>query len=139
MSLRQAPPMTEAEAKLLNPLKLAYLGDSVWELMVGSRLIALGYNVRHMHKAAVSSVNARAQAEALQRIAGLLSEAEAEIVRRGRNAHPHHAAPRHQEQADYQAATALEALMGYLYLTGQEDRISQLFAASQTEDEPCPK
>ena len=139
MSLRQTPPMTEAEARLLNPLKLAYLGDSVWELMVGSRLIDQGYNVRHMHREAVASVNARAQAEALQRMTSLLSEAEAEIVRRGRNAHPHHAAPRHQELADYQAATALEALMGYLYLTGQEDRIKQRFAASQTEDEPCPK
>ena len=139
MSLRQSPPMTEAEARLLNPLKMAYLGDSVWELMVGGRLIALGYNVRHMHKEAVASVNARAQAEALQHIGSLLTEAEAEIVRRGRNAHPHHAAPRHQELADYQAATALEALMGYLYLTGQEDRIKQLFSASQTEDESCPK
>lgn len=139
MSLRQSPPMTEAGARLLNPLKLAYLGDSVWELMVGSMLIDQGYNVRHMHREAVASVNARAQAEALQRVGSLLTEAETEIVRRGRNAHPHHAAPRHQELADYQAATALEALMGYLYLTGQEDRIKQLFAASQTEDEPCQK
>ena len=139
MSLRQSPPMTEAEARLLNPLKLAYLGDSVWELMVGSRLIDQGYNVRHMHREAVASVNARAQAEALQRVSCLLTEAEAEIVRRGRNAHPHHAAPRNQELADYQAATALEALMGYLYLTCQEDRIKQLFSASQTEDESCPK
>ena len=67
------------------------------------------------------------------------TEEELEMYRRGRNAHPHHAAPRHQELADYQAATALEALMGYLYLTGQEDRIRQLFSASQTEDASCPK
>lgn len=134
MTLRQSPPMTEAEARLLNPLKLAYMGDSVWELLIGTRLVFLGYNVRHIHKEAVASVNAKAQALALQRISELLTEAEMDIVRRGRNAHPHHAAPKHQEQADYQAATALEALMGYLYLTGQDERIKQLFQASITEE-----
>ncbi|MGN0778864.1 MAG: Mini-ribonuclease 3 [Aristaeellaceae bacterium] len=139
MSLRQTPSLTEAEARLLNPLKLAYLGDSVWELLVGDWLIAQGFNVRHMHREAVASVNAKAQAMSLERIGGLLTESETDIVRRGRNAHPHHAAPQNQELADYQAATALEALMGYLYLTGQEDRIRQLFAASRTEDEACRK
>ena len=59
------------------------------------------------------------------------------IVRRGRNTHAHHAAPRNQTAMDYQAATALEALVGYLYLTGQETRLLELFRKSQ-EVASCP-
>ena len=57
--------------------------------------------------------------------------AEADIARRGRNAHAHHAAPKNQDAADYRAATALEALIGYLYLIGEEDRLLTLFKHSQ--------
>lgn len=134
MTLCQSLPMTETDARLLNPLKLAYVGDAVWELMVGTRLVLKGLSVRHIHKDAVAHVNAKAQAEALHRIIGRLTPAEEDIVRRGRNAHPHHAAPRNQELSDYQAATALEALVGYLYLTGQEDRLNLLFEISQGEE-----
>ncbi len=139
MNLHFPAPMSVSEAKLLNPLKLAYLGDSVWELLVGSALLAQGLNLRHMHREAVSRVNARAQAEALARIAALLDAEEEDIVRRGRNSHPHHVAPRHQEAADYRAATAMEALMGFLYVTGQEARLQSLFIASQTEVHSCQK
>ena len=139
MTLCQSQPMTETEARLLPPLKLAYIGDAVWELMIGTQLVYRGYSVRHIHKEAVSRVNAKAQSKTLEKLFPLLTEAESDIVRRGRNAHPHHAAPKHQEQADYSAATGLEALMGYLYLTGQAERLKQLFDASQMEDEACPK
>lgn len=139
MNLHFPAPMSVSEAKLLNPLKLAYLGDSVWELLVGSALLAQGLNLRHMHREAVSRVNARAQAEALSRIAALLDAEEEDIVRRGRNSHPHHAGPRHQEASDYRAATAMEALMGFLYVTGQEARLQTLFIASQTEEQSCQK
>ena len=139
MTLCQSQPMTETEARLLPPLKLAYIGDAVWELMIGTQLVYRGYSVRHIHKEAVSRVNAKAQSQTLEKLFPLLTEAESDIVRRGRNAHPHHAAPKHQEQADYSAATGLEALMGYLYLTGQAERLKQLFDASQMEDEACPK
>lgn len=134
MILRESPPMTPEAARLLNPLQLAYLGDTVWELMIRSRLLYLGRNVHHMHRDAVAGVNAGAQATALSRLNGLLTDEEADIVRRGRNAHARHPAPRHQNPADYQAATGLEALFGFLYVTGQEDRLRMLFVCSQKED-----
>ena len=138
MGLREFPDMPELDARLLNPLQLAHLGDTVWEVMVRSRVTWARRNVRNMHKDAVACVNAQAQAAALKKIESLLTDAEADIVRRGKNTHAHHAAPKNQDPVDYQNATALEALMGYLYLTGQEDRIRGLFQASQ-EVSPCPK
>lgn len=126
--------MEEARARMLNPLQLAYIGDAVWELLVRSRIIYKGRSARHVHKDAVACVNAHAQSEALRRIEAQLTEQEADIARRGRNAHAHHAAPKNQDAADYRAATALEALIGYLYLTGQEERLLMLFRNSQEED-----
>ena len=134
MTLRESAPMEEARARMLNPLQLAYIGDAVWELLVRSRIIYKGRSARHVHKDAVACVNAHAQSEALHRIEAMLTEAEADIARRGRNAHAHHAAPKNQDAADYRAATALEALIGYLYLTGQEVRLLELFKCSQEED-----
>ena len=124
--------MEESRARMLNPLQLAYIGDGVWELLVRTRIIYKGRSARHVHKDAVACVNAGAQAEAFRRIEPLLTEAEADIARRGRNAHAHHAAPKNQDAADYRAATALEALIGYLYLTGQNDRILELYQITQT-------
>jgi ribonuclease-3 family protein len=76
-------------------------------------------------------VAAPAQARQMDRMLPLLTDEEAAIYRRGRNAHAHHAAPKNQDAADYRAATALEALIGYLYLIGQEDRLLTLFKHSQ--------
>ena len=133
MTLRESVPMEESRARMLNPLQLAYIGDGVWELLVRTRIIYKGRSARHVHKDAVACVNAHAQSEAFRRIESMLTEPEADIVRRGRNAHAHHAAPKNQDAADYRAATALEALIGYLYLTGQEDRLLTLFKHSQEE------
>ncbi len=135
--LREYPPMEKDRARLLNLLQLAHVGDTVWDLMVRTRLIYQGRNVRNMHKEAVACVNAGAQAKAMQRILPLLTEEEGDIARRGKNVHPHHAAPKNQDAVDYHHATALEALVGYLYLTGQEERLLELFRVSQ-EDAPCP-
>lgn len=134
MSIRESAPMAPEKARLLNPLQLAYLGDSVWDLLIRSRLLYAGRNVHNMHRAATGSVNAGAQAQALERMTPLLSPEEAEIARRGRNAHARHPAPRNQNPADYQAATALEALVGFLYVTGQEERLLELFQRSQEEN-----
>lgn len=133
MSLRESPPMTEEEARLLNPLQLAFIGDTVWDMLVRTRLVYRGRNLRHLHQDAVACVNAAAQAEALKRLEGEASEAESDILRRGRNAHARHPVPKNQNPADYAAATALEALVGYLYLTGQETRLLFLFDLSQQE------
>ncbi len=137
MSLRESAPMTEEAARLLNPLQLAYMGDTVWDLLVRTRLLYRGRNLRHMHQEAVAHVNAAAQAKALHKLEGLTTEAEGDILRRGRNAHARHPVPKNQDPADYAAATALEALIGYLYVTGQEERLLHLFDISQQEDDPC--
>lgn len=134
MSLRESAPMTEEAARLLNPLQLAFIGDTVWDLLVRTRLVYRGRNLRHLHQDAVARVNAAAQARALKRLEGVTTEAESDILRRGRNAHARHPVPKNQDPADYASATALEALVGYLYLTGQEERLLFLFDLSQQEE-----
>lgn len=126
MSLRFGTTMKEHDAQQMSALQLAYLGDSVWELIVRYELIMHKYNVHHMHKSCVNLVNAHSQADILQKLQEQLTEDEKEIVRRGRNAHARHTAPRNQSPDEYAAATGFEALFGYLYLTGQNERISEL-------------
>jgi len=138
VTLRESSPMPPEEARLLNPLQMAYIGDTVWDLMIRSRLAFQRLNVRHMHQRAIQSVNAHAQAQALNRLEGCLAEDEEEIVRRGRNAHAKHPCPKNQNPADYAAATGLEALIGYLYLTGQDARLLHLFGLTQQEEAACP-
>ena len=118
--------MEERDALQLNPLQLAYMGDAVWEIMVRSRLIAQRKNVKHMHRECVESVNAAAQARFAEKIRYLMTETELSVFIRGRNAHPHHASPRNQDPADYAEATGFEAMLGFLYITGQDGRIGEL-------------
>ena len=126
MSLRFGKVMEQHDALQLNALQLAYLGDTVWEMIVRYQLIMKRFNVHHMHKDCVNLVNAHSQAVILQKIQDELNETETEIVRRGRNAHAKHSAPRNQDPDEYAASTGFEALFGYLYLTGQNDRINTL-------------
>ena len=135
MSLRFGKGMEQQEALQLNALQLAYIGDLVWEMIVRYKLIMKRYNVRHMHKECVSMVNAHSQAVILQKIQEELNETESEIVRRGRNAHAKHSAPRNQDPDEYAASTGFEALFGYLYLTGQNDRISRLVSTIEEVSE----
>ena len=118
--------MDEMEAAQLNAIQLAYLGDTVWEMIVRYKLISRKYNVHHMHKKCVSLVNAHSQYMILGSIQDELTETEKEIVRRGRNAHARHAAPRNQDPDEYAASTGFEALFGFLYLTGQDERICRI-------------
>lgn len=134
MSLRFGQRMTEQEAMLLNPLQLAYLGDSVWEMIVRCRLLFQSLNVRHLHESAVRRVNAAAQAAFAGIIFSELTEKEREIVRRGRNAHARHPVPKNQNPDDYAQATGFEALWGYLYITGQDERITQLARIIQEQE-----
>lgn len=120
-------PLSPGEAQLKNPLALAFLGDTVWDLLVRGRLIRSAARVNLLHRQAIAQVNAGAQAEALARIAPLLRQEEEAVLRRGRNAHAKHAAPKNQDPVAYSDATGLEALLGYLYLTGQTARILELF------------
>lgn len=119
----------------LNPLQMAYIGDTVHDLFVRSRLLERPASVGNMHRQAVRMVSAAAQARMLEAIEGELTEAETDIVRRGRNAQAKHAAPKNADPADYAHATGLEALWGYLFLTGETQRLAQLIglALERTE------
>ena len=130
LSLRFEKVMDERETSQMNVLQLAYLGDSVWETIIRYDMILKKLNVHHLHEQSVKQVNAAAQAEMLSRIAGSLNETEAEIVRRGRNAHPKHTVPRNQQPENYAASTGFEALFGYLYLSGEINRLKELFDAA---------
>ena len=135
-----APRISKDELRGISAIGLAHMGDAVFELLVRSWLCVRGKATgRGLHQATIRLVCAENQAKCAQRILPLLTEAEADVFRRGRNAHARHPKPRHQDAADYQAATALESLMGYLYLSGQEERLLVLFQISQQEDEACPK
>jgi len=117
----------------ISTLGLAHLGDAVYELMVRSMLCLRGKATnKNLHRATVGYVSAQAQAQAAERILPMLTEEEGDVFRRGRNSSPHtvsHAASR----AEYQTATALEALFGYLYLNGRTERLNELFAAIMAE------
>jgi len=105
-------------------LELAYLGDTVYDLYVRSHLVEQGGRVGKMHRQAIRLVCAHAQAEALTRIQDDLTEEEANVVRRARNVHQ--SPPKNADPADYQKATGLEALIGYLYASGCEERLGEL-------------
>lgn len=124
------------DTRELNPLQLAYVGDTVHDLYVRSMLVTRGMSVGKMHKQAVRMVSAGAQAKMLCAIELELTEKEADVARRGRNSQAKHAAPKNADPADYAHATALEALWGYLYLTGQTQRLDELMklALSRTEE-----
>ena len=130
--------MDEREALMLNPLQLAYMGDSVWEITVRTRLIARKKNVKHMHRECVEAVNAGAQARFMERIMPMMTPTEMDVFLRGRNAHPHHPSPRHQDRGDYAEATGFEAVLGFLYLTGQDERLSALEDAIWEEKQENP-
>jgi len=127
--LRGHAPLSEREAMMLSPIRLAYVGDAIYDLLVRTALVFGGGKVGAMHRDAVRSVNAAAQAAALRQVLNMLTETEKDIVRRGRNAHARHAAPKRADPADYSQATGFEALLGFLYLTGRVDRLIALYGA----------
>ena len=116
------------EAKQFSPLALAFLGDSVYEVMVREALLLEANRPpQELHNAAVAHVRAAYQAAAAAKIADMLTEDEADILRRGRNAHGI-SVPRSATPADYRKATGFECLFGYLYLCGKTERLQELFA-----------
>ena len=120
------------QGQLPGSLELAYLGDTLWDLFVREELVKTGGRMKELHRAAVARVRASAQSRALARIEEDLTEEEAAVVRRARNAHQ--TPPKNADPADYCRATALEALFGYLYLTGQLERMKTLMYQAENRE-----
>ena len=122
------------EVRRLNGLQLAFVGDTIYDLFVRSDVLEKhDESVQKLHKHAVARVNAGAQAKAFDRIEPLLTEEEQDVARRARNAHSR--PPKNQNPGDYSRATALEALCGYLYLSGQTDRLYALLDVIRKEED----
>ena len=118
----------------ISSIGLAHMGDAVYEPLVRTWLCAHGKATgKGLHRATVALVCAPKQAELAQRILPLLTEEEQAVFRRGRNANVH-SIPAHASRAQYQQATALEALLGWLHLSGRHDRVEQLFAVMMEEE-----
>ena len=119
--------MTPDQLRAVSSIGLAHVGDAVFELLVRSWLCARGKATgKGLHRAAVAIVCAESQARRAEKLLPLLTEEETGVFRRGRNANVH-SIPHHASRAQYQQATALEALLGWLYLNGQRARINELF------------
>lgn len=122
-----APKLSRQEANALSMLALAHVGDAVYDLVVRSHLCAQGHgSVTQLHKRTVEIVNAPAQARAAQKILELLTEDELSVFKRARNTKVN-SVPQHASVGEYHASTAIEALLGYLYLTGETQRLEELF------------
>lgn len=116
------------EVQMLSPLQLAYVGDAVYEVFVRTQLIEnKKCKVNQLHRLATKYVKAEAQSEIIHRIEDLLTEEEKTIVRRGRNAKSN-SVPKNAKLSDYKNATALECLVGFLYLEKRDDRLKELLS-----------
>ena len=114
------------EVNQMSPLTWAYVGDCVYELYIRTKLVDTTRLKPHeLHVKSVKYVKAQAQAETLKKLETILTEEEKEIVRRGRKTQTHHIAKNASVQ-DYMYATAFEALIGYLYLTKQDERLVEI-------------
>lgn len=116
-----------------SPLTLAYLGDAVFEIVVRTVIVEKkSGTVKSLHRQSSGLVNARAQAGLMSRIMNTLTEEEVSIFKRGRNAKSHSVA-KNADIHDYRTATGFEALMGYLYLKGEMERLLELIQLGLTE------
>ncbi len=118
--------LTKAQAQNLNALSLAYVGDAVHSLFVREKLAKeTDLKAGDLHKRASEIVNAHSQAVLAEKVLPQLTEEEKDVYLRGRNGNAHHKA-KNQSGADYRKASGFEAVLGYLYLIGEHERIKQL-------------
>lgn len=117
---------SKEEINRMSPLIWAYIGDAVYELYIRNYLIHTTQMKPHrLHIASIGYVKANAQAEKLKEIHETLTEEEKDIVRRARNAQNHHL-PKNASTEEYMYSTAFEGLIGYLYLTKQDERLQTI-------------
>ena len=127
--------LSQREANNYSPLSLAFLGDSVYDTLVREYLLRkANMPVAKLHSAKIKLVCAEFQSDAYDMLAEKLTEHELAVLKRGRNA-TGNTVPKHAEAAQYRRATAIESLFGYLFLTGQNERIRELFDAMMLQEE----
>ncbi len=116
----------ESDIRTYSPLALAFLGDGVFDLVIRTMVVCrANAPAQTLHDETSHTVKAASQAMLFESIKANLTEEELAIYRRGRNAKPHSVA-KNASVHDYRVATGFEAMMGYLYLTGQMTRILEL-------------
>lgn len=125
----QNTPREKAEVKRMNPVVLAFVGDAVYSLFVRAKLSEIkDGKPAQMQRAAAKVVSAKGQSSFLAELLPLLTEEEEEIYRRGRNAKKA-TKSKNASAVDYNRSTGLEAVFGYLYLTGETARLNELLSA----------
>lgn len=126
-------PLSKERAALMNPVVLAFVGDAVYTLLVRTELAeSSAAKANELNKKAAEIVSAHGQSGALERMLPLLTEEEEAVYRRGRNAKKA-TKSKNATVSDYVRSTGFEALLGYLYLTGQTERIQELFLPDKEE------
>ena len=116
----------ETDLRMYSPLTLAYIGDAIYDLVIRTIVVERGnQSVNNLHKKTVTYVNARVQAKMIDALESELTEEETAIYHRGRNAKSYTTA-KNASIIEYRKATGLEALCGYLYLNGQQERLLYL-------------
>ena len=123
-------PLTENELKTYSSLSFAYIGDAVFDLVIRTMIVSEGNTgVNNYHEETVNYVSAGAQTVLMEAVRPLLTSEEKAIYRRDKNAKPSSYA-KNQSSHDYRIATAFETLVGYLYLSGQTERMMELIRAA---------
>lgn len=122
----------EIDIRTYSPLTLAYIGDAIYDLVIRTIVVERGNrSANNLHKKAVAYVNAKVQARMIDALEDELTEEEAAVYHRGRNAKSYTTA-KNASVIEYRKATGLEALCGYLYLQGQQERLLYLIREAIT-------
>ena len=129
----------DTDIRTYSPLTLAYIGDAIYELVIRTILVEKGNTqVNKLHQRASKLVKASAQSEIIEKLKPHLTEEEMGVFKRGRNAKSFTMA-KNATMSDYRRATGFEALMGYLYMTEQWDRMLELIKLGIIQDNTCDK
>ncbi len=131
--IKQSFELKEVDIRAYSPLTLAYIGDCVYDLVIRTVVVERGNEpANKLHKKTVAYVKAQTQAAMIEALLPYLTEEEEAVYKRGRNAKSYTSA-KNASIGDYRKATGMEALVGYLYLTGQEARIMELIKTGLKE------
>lgn len=126
--------LEDTDIRTYSPLTLAYIGDAIYELVIRTILVEKGNTqVNKLNQRANRLVKASAQSEMIEKLKPHLTEEEMAVFKRGRNAKSYTMA-KNATMSDYRCATGFEALMGYLYLTEQWERMLELIKLGMTEE-----